>query len=134
MSYDCYCDYDPPTVYNSTTPRAKKIYKCGECSGPILPGERYERVFGIWDGNADTFLTCERCVDLRTWVKNNVPCLCLVHGNQDEQNDMAVRDARYRAPLETGGLLFGFLRRQVLRERHNQRARALLSRQERSDQ
>jgi hypothetical protein len=119
MSYDCSCDYDPPSVYNATTPRAKKQHRCTECSGPIAPGEHYERVFGVWDGYAGTHKTCERCFNLRTWVKNNVPCLCIMHGNQDEENEYAVDEARYRAPLETKGLRFGFLRRKILRERHN---------------
>lgn len=123
MDYDCSCDYDPPSVYNATTPRAKKSYRCDECPGWILPGERYERVFGVWDGHASTYRTCERCFDLRMWVKNNVPCLCIMHGDQDEQNIEAVRAAQYRATLETRGLMFGFLRRQVLRDRHNQRSR-----------
>lgn len=123
MYYDCSCDYDPPSVYSATTPRAKKTYRCDECRGSISPGERYERVFGVWDGRADTYRTCERCFDLRTWVKNNVPCLCIMHGNQDEENENAVDSARHRAPLETAGLLFGFLRRKVLRERHNRIAR-----------
>ena len=119
MTYDCSCDYDPPSVYSATTPRAKKEYRCEECSGKIMPGERYENVFGVWEGYASTYRTCERCYDLRMWVKNNVPCLCIVHGNQEEENRNAIESATMRAPEETRGLWFGYLRRLVLRDRHS---------------
>ena len=119
---DCSCDYEPATFYRRTTPRARKPYRCEECSGPIAPGERYENVVGMWEGDFSTFATCERCVDLRTWVRNNIPCLCWAHGSADDDMAAAIDEARWRAPGETRGLRFGFLRRQVLRERHNRRS------------
>ena len=45
MTYDCFCDYgDPPDFYVATKPKARKHHVCEECGGPIMPGERYERV------------------------------------------------------------------------------------------
>lgn len=123
MTYDCVCD-DPPSFYRRSNPRARKAYRCYECSGQILPGEQYENVVGVWEGYFDTFATCERCVDLRVWVKNNVPCLCWAHGNADDDMDTAVRSACWRAPEETRGLRFAFLRRKVMRDRHNKLALA----------
>ena len=119
---DCFCDYDPPEFYRVTKPRAKKPHQCFECGGPITPGERYEYVTGKWEGFFDQFTTCERCYDLRMWVKNNVPCLCYLHGSADDDMAEAIDDATWRAPEETRGLRFGFLRRKVLRDRHNRRA------------
>lgn len=119
MSYDCACNYDSPEFYHREIRKARKQHQCEECSGYILPGERYEHVRGKWNGDVDTFKTCERCVDLRTWVKNNVPCLCWAHGNGTEDCREAVEEAVFRAPAETSGLMFGFLRRLVLRDRHN---------------
>lgn len=116
---ECSCDGEPSTVYNSSTPRARKRYSCDECGSAILPGERYENVFGIWEGWPTTFRTCEPCYDLRVWVRNNVPCLCIMHGDMDEQMSIAVSEARHRAPEETVGLKFGFLRRKVARDRLN---------------
>ena len=58
MSDDCSCDYDPADVYRSSTPRARKPHRCGECGGPIEPGEKYEYVFGVWDGWIGVFKTC----------------------------------------------------------------------------
>ena len=116
---DCYCDYDPPSFYESSTPKARKQHRCEECGGPIVPGEKYEYVTGLWDGEFSYFKTCERCVDLRTWVRNNVPCLCWRHGSADDDCKEAVEDACSRAPTETAGLRFGLLRRIVIRDRLN---------------
>lgn len=125
MSYDCYCESDVHVaLYRATLPVARKSYRCEECPGVIQPGERYERVFAIWDGHPSTIFTCERCYDLRVWTKNNVPCLCIQHGGMDDELRLAIEDACFRAPLETVGLYFGFLRRKVLRDRHNRGARA----------
>lgn len=119
MDYDCSCDYDPPEFYHKEIRRARKPHKCEECSGTISPGEQYEHARGKWDGYVDSFKTCERCYDLRVWVKNNVPCLCIVHGNQDEENQNAVEAATWRAKQETVGLRFGYLRRKVMRDKFN---------------
>ena len=117
---DCYCDYEPSDFYSATQPVARKVHRCEECGGPVLPGEKYERAFVVTYGHADTFKTCARCVDLRTWVKNNVPCLCWAHGNLNEDLREAVDEARWRAPEETVGLWFGFMRRVVARRKHNE--------------
>ena len=124
--HDCSCDYDPPAFYLRSTPKARKRHHCHECGGTISPEETYERVCAKWEDGVDTIKTCERCVDLRTWVKNNVPCLCIMHGNQDEECQEAIDAACSRAPLETVGLRFGYLRRKEMRSRHNQQTRAAL--------
>jgi len=120
---DCSCDYDPPTLYRADIVRARKRYKCCECDGVIEIGERYEYVFGLWEGYTSTHKTCERCRDLRTWVKNNVPCLCIMHGNQDEENENAIDEAYRRAASEVVGLRFGYLRRRALRDTWNIKVR-----------
>ena len=123
MSYDCSCDYDAPQFYNRTIRKARKPHKCEECSGPILVGEKYEYVSGKWEW-VDEFKTCMRCHDIRQWVKNNVPCLCWAHGNMMEDCREAVNEAYYRAPTETVGLRFGFLRRIAARDKLNKMRRA----------
>jgi hypothetical protein len=107
------CDYDPPEFYHASQHRAAKRYQCAECGCAIVPGARYENVFGKWCGHVDTFKTCANCVDLRQWVKNNVACLCWSHGNTLEDLDNAVEDACARAREETKGLKFGYLRRKL---------------------
>jgi hypothetical protein len=127
MSYDCVCDYDPPEFYEARIQKARKQYKCEECTGTIEPGEPYEYVAGRWDGYFDTFKTCQRCVDLRTWVKNNIPCTCWAHGNLREDLRESVEHAAFRAADETAGIRFGFLRRLVAIDKFNAARRSALT-------
>lgn len=108
MSY-CECDWDPPSVYSKALHAARKEHKCFECCCSIKPGEKYERVFGIWDGSRDTFKTCSRCLSLREWVQAHVPCVCWQHGNIRDDAIEAARGWAHEAP----GLLFGAWRREV---------------------
>jgi hypothetical protein len=122
----CYCDYDYdyPEFSRTTKPRARRPHRCVECGTTIQPGEQYERVAGVWEGEFSTFCICERCHDLRQWVKNNVPCFCWAYGNMIEDARECIEDAVYRAPEETRGLAFGFGRRLVAIKRAKKRARA----------
>lgn len=122
---DCYCDYDPPEFASRAVRAARKPHRCEECGGPIQPGERYESVAGKWDGIFTEFKTCERCFDIRQWVQNNVPCFCWAYGNMIEDAGTAIVDAVSRAPAETVGLRFGFLRRKIIRDRRNRQARTI---------
>lgn len=116
MSADCYCDFDPPTIYRRRVVRARKVYRCEECTNRIQVGEQHEYVFSVYDGYADQFRTCSDCTDLRTWVKNNVPCFCWCHGSMRDDAREAIDEATWRAPDETRGLRFGFLRLQKRQE------------------
>lgn len=110
MSYECFCDYDAPSQYTRTPVKAaKKEHECDECRRTIQPGEAYEHVWGIWDGQSDTFKTCAQCLALKEWVKAHVPCFCWAHGNIRED---ALEAARGYSP-EAPGLLFGAYRREV---------------------
>jgi RNase P subunit RPR2 len=121
----CYCDYDQPEFYSARIiKKARKQFKCDECGGPILPGDSYELVAAKWEGDFSTIHTCEMCHDLRVWVKNNVPCLCIMHGNMDEEMRDAIQHAVWKAPEETRGLQFGFMRRMKIRDDRNRRMRA----------
>lgn len=121
---ECYCDYVPATFYKQEVRRARKQHRCEECCGIISVDEQYENVSGMWDGYIDTFKTCVRCLDIRVWVKNNVPCLCWQHQSMIEDCEEAIKEACWRAPDETKGLWFGFLRRRILRDRFNEQRRA----------
>lgn len=54
-----------PQAFWSETPRARKDHICCECRGVIKAGEKYERVRGIWAGEADTFKSCFECAAIR---------------------------------------------------------------------
>lgn len=119
MDADCYCDYDPPEFCHIEIRRARKEHRCEECSGKIVPGEPYEYTRGKWNGHLDNFKVCERCFNIRTWTKNNVPCLCWAYGSIIEDCRDAIEEACYRASEETKGLRFNFLRRIVARDKLN---------------
>jgi hypothetical protein len=123
MSYDCYCDYDPPDFCHIEIRRARKPHKCDECGGMIIPNEPYEYTRAKWEGCIDNFKICERCYDIRVWTKNNVPCLCWAYGNIIEDCKSAIDEATWRASEETRGLRFGLLRRIVARDKLNRTRR-----------
>jgi RNase P subunit RPR2 len=113
MSIDCYCGYDTPKVHSSRLVRARKQYKCEECSAPIFIGENHEYVFAVYDEGADQFRTCSHCVDMRRFVANSVPCFCWCHGSLIDDCKATIEDAYDRAGDEVKGLWFGFARRLI---------------------
>lgn len=58
-------DGDGPSCCTTSTPKARKEHRCAECREPIMAGSRYEKVFGVWDGRAETFKTCLLCAEIR---------------------------------------------------------------------
>lgn len=123
----CSCDDgDPPYFYQSDVRRSRKIRSCEECGGRIQAGQFYQNARGSWQrGEVDTFETCERCLDILTWLKNNIPCFCYAHGGAFEGVVELLHEAQRLAPDETRGLLFGYHRRIALRDRYNKAARAV---------
>jgi len=68
ISCDCSwepSDLDQPTVYESRMVRARKPHDCCECNRAIEPGESYEVVRGLWDGQWGAYKTCLGCVRIR---------------------------------------------------------------------
>jgi len=61
----CGCDEYGPDVFSQKTVKARKEHKCCECGDVIKPGDVYDYIFGVWEGDASTFKTCEKCADLR---------------------------------------------------------------------
>lgn len=106
---NCVCDYDPPSSYVPRMQTARKYHECSECKSLIQKGERYEYVFGVWDGRYAHFKTCPTCLALRDWVKAHVPCFCWSHGNMRSD---AIETADWYAP-QAPGLMFGTYRRVV---------------------
>lgn len=113
MMDSCWCDYDPPEFWSANQRKAKVPHRCDECRAVIQPGEMYEYVSGKWGGYLGCFHTCSRCVGLRRWVTNNLPCFCWAHGNLHDDAREAVDAAYIRAPDEVRGLRFGLGRRLV---------------------
>ncbi len=122
----CSCDYDPPEFWHRATRSAKKPYRCAECGGLIDAGDRYEYVSGKWEGWLGHFRTCSRCVTLRQWLTNSLPCFCWAHGNMLEDAKEAVADAVFRAGDEVDGIRFGLGRHLVAIRRHSSNTREAL--------
>ena len=61
----CYCNDSSPSMYVETWHKARKEHKCCECKRKIKPGDEYERIAGVWDGDFSTYKTCEVCAGLR---------------------------------------------------------------------
>lgn len=108
MSYDCYCDYDAPSVFSSKTVAARKPHRCDECPRVIQPGERYLYSFGVWDGYPSSHYTCSDCREIQRFVTGNLPCFCWESGNLIEGAKEAISEAYSRARDEVQGVAFGF--------------------------
>ena len=66
-----YGDLATPEFFNITSPTAIKEHKCCECLDTIFPGDRYDRVVGVWDGDFSTFKTCSSCREIADWARSN---------------------------------------------------------------
>lgn len=107
---ECYCDYDGQAdVYIKHIYKARKTHRCMECSRVIRPGEIYENVFIVFDGDASSCKTCPHCLGLRDWVYAHVPCFCWSHEHMLEEAYETINDFSYECP----GIMFGFLRKMV---------------------
>lgn len=120
----CYCDYDMPRFFNREVRKARKAHRCCECGGRVQPGEAYEYVSGMWDDYLQSFKTCDRCVNFRKWMTNNLPCFCWAYEGLFETAAEAVEDAEWRAGAEVKGLRFAMNRRIVQIKRHNAAVKA----------
>jgi hypothetical protein len=110
MTSDCYCDYDyPPAFYSSTMRRARKEHRCYECGRLIAKGDDYEDLSAKWDDVIQRIRTCHRCIAMMRYVEAHVPCVCWEHGNILENARDTIDYYAHEAP----GLVFGTLRRYV---------------------
>lgn len=92
----CGCDDDEgPSVFREKLVKARKNHKCCECNGSINKGDIYEYTFGVWEGKAESFHTCEKCSDLRESMQ--ALGFCVAYGNL--LNDHVDYKARQRRSL-----------------------------------
>jgi hypothetical protein len=74
----CSTDYDPCTVWEETTPKARKPHGCDECGLPIKVGHHYARVGNLFDGKWSTYHAHAECRALMLFVEDKV---CGGHGS-----------------------------------------------------
>lgn len=48
-------------LFRERRPVARKPHKCHACGETIRSGDRYARVFFVWEGEPDTVKRCMRC-------------------------------------------------------------------------
>lgn len=65
MGFSCDCDDEGPAFMRVNEKRARRSHRCCECKETISAGHTYEHTSGKWEGEIETFRTCERCADLR---------------------------------------------------------------------
>ena len=53
-----------PRLITETMPKARKKHICCECGSVITPGEKYEKISGLWD-KFETYKTCLFCAEVR---------------------------------------------------------------------
>lgn len=113
----CYCDFgEQATVYRASTHQARVQHKCYECSGLIKPGERYEKVVTLYDGEWTTAKTCCRCLDVREYVTAHAPCFCWLHGSMlDDAKEVIEQHGHASA-----GFYIGAMKRVLRSERHRE--------------
>lgn len=69
----CNCDEDSPQFWKEAFPAAIKRHICCECGSIIDPGEKYNKISGMWDEFA-TFKTCMSCFEIRKEASSQTGC------------------------------------------------------------
>lgn len=117
MRDDCYCDYDPPEFQTTKICTARKEHRCGECGCVVRAGEKYEYTFAKTYGDLWGAKVCLRCLEVRRYVQEMVPCFCWYNGNMLEDAKETIREYEHELP----GLAFGLGRRLIAIKRANGR-------------
>jgi len=82
------CDCEMPACYTESKPRARQRHQCCECLGWIEPGENYQRITGVWDGQGSSYKTCRQCADLRQRIQKLTGCCVGLGWMLDDLRDM----------------------------------------------
>jgi len=56
---------DYATFCRDCHPIARKVHTCGECMDKIQPGDKYEYVVMLYEGDFTTHKTCSACQEIR---------------------------------------------------------------------
>lgn len=60
---------EPCEVWSETWQRARKPHACDECGRVIDRGERYNRVFWVYDGDPGGAVACQHCMRAGEWLE-----------------------------------------------------------------
>lgn len=80
MNCDC---LSPDAGGETKIVKARKSHRCCECGFPISAGDRYQRMDGIWEGEALSFTTCLNCAEVRSRLEKENDCCIEIGGLVD---------------------------------------------------
>lgn len=109
-------DADRVTLLSSSEPKARKEYRCGECSRTIKVGETYQSDRYIFDGDFSVHRTCLQCMVCRKWLQKE--CRGWLYGGIYEDLSEHFHAAGYPAVIKwgIGRLLIGMQKRWTLKQ------------------
>lgn len=91
-----------PELLSESSPVARKLHRCGTCTGVIEAGQRYVRASLVHDGRVYDWVTCHACDDdavtnrvclwAHSWDEGATPEMAhewateaVIHGSQIDQ-------------------------------------------------
>lgn len=93
-------DADRVTLLSESEPRARKEYKCAECSRTIKIGEQYQSDRYLFDGRFSIHRTCMQCMVCREWLQKE--CSGWLYGGIYEDLAEHFHEAGYPAAIKWG--------------------------------
>jgi hypothetical protein len=60
-------------IYDENLLKARKGHSCHACDAPIRPGDRYVRVFILFQGEKETVKRCLRCQMIHEYLRGLAP-------------------------------------------------------------
>jgi len=82
--FECYCEPnegEPCDLWQESWRKARKQHKCCECGETIQPGQRYQYIFIIFEGDPDYKKRCEFCAnEVTRFLQDNPDFQGLVPG------------------------------------------------------
>lgn len=116
-----------PAFCNTVHRTARKRHICNECRGHIEPGDVYEYVAGLWDGDFSSFKTCIHCETARNFYVGDCDSRSFRDWDDGEFTFGSVRDDLFEFAKDCRpgtGLKFGAYRHAIGIERRGDVARA----------
>lgn len=89
--------------------RARKLYRCCECRGPIRPGDTYTRSGMLYDGRWSTYRQCAACDEALAWLTEHCGGWCYTGVYEDLDEHFRDWPA---ANIEVGRILVRMRRRE----------------------
>jgi hypothetical protein len=60
--------------WRETTQTARLVHRCDDCHFPIIPGEEYVTISGVWDGEFATYRSHVLCNMLAARLRDDEGC------------------------------------------------------------